>query len=295
HAHVAEPAQAQHGHLLGPAVDLLAGAPAAQRGVGGDAGAQQRCGLVEGDLVGDAQHEPLVDHDLLGVAALGDGAVDVDRVVGADVALEAVLLLPGAALEAGAARVHHAAHAHAVADLPVGDVRADGGDDARDLVADGEREARLAPLVANGVDVAVADPGGGDVDDHVAGPRVAALDGGDAERLIGAGLLQGLDGERHGDLRTIVGVATGCAPPARLSGLRRSGRSRSPPRAPRPAARSGRAGWARGPARWAGSPPARRRGRRPRASRAPRRRAAPRTTDPPPARARAGRGPRRPG
>src|SRR5699024_7555438 len=131
--------------------------------------------------------------------------------------------------------------------------------------------------------------------DHVAGPRVAARDGGDAELLIGADLLQGLDGERHGDLRTIVGVATGCAPPARLSVLRRSGRSRSPSRAPRPAPRSGRPGWARGPARWDGSARGRRRRRRPRASRAPRRRAAPRTTEPPPARAPAGRGPRRPG
>src|SRR5699024_6924069 len=198
HAHVPEPAQAQHGDLLGPAVDLLAVAPSAQRGVGGDARAQQRSGLVEGDLVGNAQHEPLVDHDLLGVAALSDGAVDVRRVVRADVPLEAVLLLAGAALQAGAAGVDHAAHAHPVADLPVGDVRADGGDAAGDLVAEGAREVRLAPLVADGVDVAVADPGGGDVDDHVAGPRVAALDGGDAERLIGARLLQGLDGDRHG-------------------------------------------------------------------------------------------------
>src|SRR5699024_10577458 len=82
------------------------------------------------------------------------------RVVRADVPLEAVLLLAGAALQAGAAGVDHAAHAHPVADLPVGDVRADGGDDACDLVADGEREVRLAPLVADGVDVAVADPGG---------------------------------------------------------------------------------------------------------------------------------------
>ena len=197
-AHVAEPAEAEDRHALGAAGDLLAGAPAAQRGVGGDAGAQQRGGLVEGDLVRDPQHEALVDDDLLRVAALGDGAVDVLRVVGADVALEAVLLLVGEALLAGPAGVHEAAHTHAVADLPVGDVAADGGDGAGDLVPDGEGEVRLAPLVADGVDVAVADAGGLDVDDHVVRTGVAALDRGDAERLVRAGLLQGLDGDRHG-------------------------------------------------------------------------------------------------
>ena len=73
----------------------------------------------------------------------------------------------------------------------------DGLDDAGDLVADGQREVRLAPFVADGVDVAVADSGGLDVDDHVIGPGVAAFDVGNLERLVGAGLLQCLDGESH--------------------------------------------------------------------------------------------------
>src|SRR5690606_6697730 len=77
---------------------------------------------------------------------------------------------------------------------------AHGGDDAGDFVADGEGEVRLAPLVADGVDVAVADAGGLDVDDDVVGARVAALDRRDAEGLIGPGLLQGLHGEGHGDV-----------------------------------------------------------------------------------------------
>ena len=47
--HVAEPAEADDGDLLAGA-----GAPVAQRRVGGDAGAQQRRGDVELDALGDA-------------------------------------------------------------------------------------------------------------------------------------------------------------------------------------------------------------------------------------------------
>ena len=57
------------------------------------------------------------------------------RVVGADVALEAVLLLAGLAVLALAAGVDHAADADAVADLVLGDLGADLLDDAGDLVA----------------------------------------------------------------------------------------------------------------------------------------------------------------
>jgi hypothetical protein len=197
HTHVAESAESEHGDLLGSTVLLLTGAPAVERRIGGDARAQQRGGDVEVQRIGDPADEAFVDDDLLRVSALGDRAVDVFDVVRADVAVQAVLLLTGQAFLALAARIHHAAHAHAVADLPVGDIGADGLDDAGDLVADGEREVRLAPFVADGVDVAVADAGRLDVDEDVIGSRIPAFDRGHAERLVRSGLLQCLDADAH--------------------------------------------------------------------------------------------------
>jgi hypothetical protein len=74
-----------------------------------------------------------------------------------------VLFLAGLAVLALAARVGHAADAHAVADLALGHSGADLGDDARDLVARDHREDHLAPALADQVDVRVADAGELDV------------------------------------------------------------------------------------------------------------------------------------
>ena len=180
--HVAEPAEADDG-------DLLAGAraPVAQRGVGGDAGAQQRRGDVELDALGDADHEVLGHDDVGGVAALGDGAVAVDGAVGAGVAGEAVLLLALQAVDALAAGVDHAADADAVADGVLGDFRADLGDDAGDLVAGDQRVLLRAPVAADGVDVGVADAGVLDLDQDVVRANVAALDGGGDEGSVADG------------------------------------------------------------------------------------------------------------
>ena len=112
-----------------------------------------------GMALGDPQHEVLVHDDVGRVAALGDGAVAVDGRVRPGVAVQAVLLLPGAAVLALPARVDHAAHADPVTDGVLGDLGADLGDLADDLVADGERVGDLAPLAAHGVDVGVADAG----------------------------------------------------------------------------------------------------------------------------------------
>ena len=86
--HVPEAAEADDGDLLaGP------GAPVSQRGVGGDAGAQQRRGGGRVDALGHAQDVVGVDDDVGGVAALGGGAVAVGGGVGADHAVQAVLLV----------------------------------------------------------------------------------------------------------------------------------------------------------------------------------------------------------
>ena len=138
--HVAQAAEADDGDLLAGA-----GAPLAQRRVGGDAGAQQRRGGGRVDAVGDGEDVVGVDDDVGGVAALGGGAVAVGAGVGGDHAVEAVLLVAVAAVGALAAGVDHAADADAVADLVAGDVGADLGDDADDLVAGYDGEGLRVP------------------------------------------------------------------------------------------------------------------------------------------------------
>ena len=64
-----------------------------------------------------------------------------------------------------------------VADLVAGDAGADGRDGAGDLVAGDHGEDRPAPLLADLVDVAVADAGEGDVDQDVVVPERSVLDG----------------------------------------------------------------------------------------------------------------------
>ena len=72
-----------------------------------------------------------------------------------------------------------------VADLVLGHLGADLGDDAGDLVAGDDRVVRLAPLALDGVDVGVADAGELDVERDVVRADVAALDGGLGQRLGG--------------------------------------------------------------------------------------------------------------
>ena len=101
-----------------------------------------------------------------------------------------VLLVPdgldGDRIDAAAARMTGLSRSR-VADLVAAHVRADLGDAADDLVAGGEGVLLGTPLVADGVDVGVADAGELDVDEHVVLPDVAAGD---------RGLLEG--GSRRG-------------------------------------------------------------------------------------------------
>ena len=151
--------------------------------VGGDPRAEQGRGRLVGDALGQSQHEVLVDHDVRRVPALRDGAVPVDARVRTGVAVEAVLLLPGPAVLALAARVDHAADADPVTHGVPGHLGADLGHPADDLVADDQRIRDLAPLAAHGVNVGVADSRVADLDENVARPEVAPLDRGTHERV----------------------------------------------------------------------------------------------------------------
>ncbi len=68
-------------------------------------------------------------------------------------------------------------------DLVFGDLGADRGHHAGDLVAGHHRVVRRAPFGFDGVDVGVADAGELDVDRHVVRAGVAAGDGGLGQRL----------------------------------------------------------------------------------------------------------------
>ena len=77
---------------------------------------------------------------------------------------------PGAAVGAGAARVHEAAHADGVADLELLHAAADRRHAADDLVARHGRILGEAPFVAGEVQVGVADAAIEDFNLHIAVP-----------------------------------------------------------------------------------------------------------------------------
>ena len=146
---------------------------------------------------GDAEDVVLVDDDVGGVAALGDGAVPVDGTVGLRVAVQAVLLLPGPAVLTFAAGVDDGADPDPVTDGVLGHVGADLGDGAGDLVADDLGVGDRPPVAADGVDVGVADPGVSDLDQHVVGSDVTAGDGGRHQGVGRRGRGVGVDGQHR--------------------------------------------------------------------------------------------------
>src|SRR5690606_14515656 len=106
----------------------------------------------------NTQDEILIDRDVVGIAALGDGlthgiALGIGRTVGLGHARLAILLLAGAAGGAGAAAVDHAAHAHPIADLEAADIAAHRRDNARDLVPRHDGITGAAHVVARHMQV----------------------------------------------------------------------------------------------------------------------------------------------
>ena len=175
---VAKASQADDRHAL-----ARTSAPMAERRVGGDARAQQRCGSGFVQTIRDGKHEVLVDDDAGGEAALGDLPVLADAAEHEGVPVQAVLLLALAAVGAYTAGVGHAADADPVPYGVLGDLVADPVDDADDLVTRHQRVGDRAELAAGEVDVRMADPAVGDVDDDVERARLPALDRHRDERL----------------------------------------------------------------------------------------------------------------
>ena len=195
HRHVPEPAQTHDPHLL-----PLADVPVPQRRVGRDARAQERRDRGEVEAVRDPQNEVLVDDDAVRVTAVGHAAeVDVRRVVGERRRRRTVLLLPVPARRAGAAGVDEAADRREVPFLEAADGAPHARHAADDLVTGDagvrRRHVRL-PLVADLVQVGVADPAVEDVDPDVLRPRLAARDGHLRERRARVGRGKGPRFER---------------------------------------------------------------------------------------------------
>ncbi len=169
-AHVAEAAETDDAYFF-----VGADVPVAERGVGGDAGAEQRGDGGEVELGGDGVDVVLGGDDGVGVAAVGHFALVGLGVVGADHALDAVGLGAGFAVVADHAGFDGDADAGEVAYFEFGDGGADGGDAADDLVAGDHGVEGAAPLVADLVDVGVTDAAIVDGNDDVAGSWFATV------------------------------------------------------------------------------------------------------------------------
>src|ERR1700723_2340837 len=124
----------------------------AHRRVGGDAGAEQGRGSSQVQVGGDAQHESLIDHNAVRIAAKGHAAqMIVGRAISENL-LRTELLQSFLAGWASAVRIYHTAHAGEVARLKFGDGGTYPGDTANDLVARNagvNGRPRTAPLLAS--------------------------------------------------------------------------------------------------------------------------------------------------
>ena len=183
HSHRAETTEAGDGHI-----HALLNAVVDERGVDGDASAEEGSSLLKGDALVNLADVILVDDDVLGVATVSGstlvgllvvaGAVRVllTAVVGANHTSLAVLLGALLALVTVAARVDEAADTSVVADLELGDVLADSDNNTGDFVSRDHREDSGTPLLAGLMDVGVADASVGSLNVHVVVSNVAALD-----------------------------------------------------------------------------------------------------------------------
>jgi len=130
--------------------------------------------------------------------------VFVDAAVGRNEAVFAVLLEIVFAGLAVAAAIDEAADADEVAGLELADVRADAAHAADDFMTRHYGVYRAAPVVAGGVQVAVADAGGEDVDDDVVRPGIASLEAEGDQGLVGC--VGGIAVDVLGHGRSLLGV-----------------------------------------------------------------------------------------
>src|ERR1700675_3192139 len=104
HGHVAQSAETNHADFL-----AFSDTPAEHGRVSCDSSAEQRSDSSEVQIGGDAQNEPLVHYNALGVAAVGDASEVLVRHIKGECEVRAELLEASPALGTRAVRVDHAA------------------------------------------------------------------------------------------------------------------------------------------------------------------------------------------
>ena len=174
HRHVAQSAQTDHANFL-----ALGDAPVMHRRIRGDPGAEQRRGCGEIEIRRDAQDEVFIDDDAFGVAAVGPASKVLVRGVEGEDHVRAELFKASFAVWARAIRIDHAANRSEIALFEPGDCRADLGHTADDLMTGNDRVHsghELAPLVADGMKIGVADAAEQNFDLHVAISWITTLD-----------------------------------------------------------------------------------------------------------------------
>lgn len=116
HPHVAQSPETHHANFL-----AFGDAPVTQWRVCCDSGTEQRRGSGQVEVGGNSQNKAFIDHDALGVAAVGDAAeVLVWGIVG-EGQIRTELLQAGPALAAGTIRIDHAADRGEIARLELSD------------------------------------------------------------------------------------------------------------------------------------------------------------------------------
>lgn len=95
------------------------------------------------------------------------------------------------------ARVDQTSDAYSVSRFVLRDLGTNSLNDSGNLMTDGQREVRLAPLVANGVNVRMTDSSSFNVDDDVVGTRVSSFNLDNFERPVRSILLKRLDDDGH--------------------------------------------------------------------------------------------------
>jgi hypothetical protein len=137
------------------------------------------------EMGGDAQHEMFIDDDAVGVATKRDASQAIVRRVEGEPEVRAEILTSRFAAGTGAVRVDQAADRREVAGLVFGNCRPHFRDAPDDLMARDNRVYsghELAPLVADRMEVGVADAAKQDFDLHVAIGWIAARNRGGGQR-----------------------------------------------------------------------------------------------------------------
>src|ERR1700736_1761725 len=174
HRHVAQSAETDYANFL-----VLGNPRAANGGIRCYSSTKKRRGSIEVEVGRNAQDKAFIDHDVLGVAAVGDASeVLVGEVVG-ECEVGTKLFEARPALGTRAVRIYHAADCGKIARFELGDRGADRSDTADDLMAghawiDSGHDA--APLVTNLVKIGVTNAAKEDFDLHVAVGWIATFD-----------------------------------------------------------------------------------------------------------------------